>query len=780
MNKLRRVSIAVVSIILLVVVATLFLSLVGYVGYNIYSKQKRADLLDFNKYVAKQASISLAVPLWNFDFDQIREVSQSMMLDHAVYSVVVKQTNTDRIVRNLTRDKNWNIVDSKVPVSANRFLSQTYPIQIDNDIIGSVEVNVTPQFLENHLKNIRLGIAIGILSLDILLTLTLFLLIWSFVLKPIRKLDIYAQKVSGEDYNHSNLLMAHFYGELESLGNSISKMVVLLESRYESLKSESKKTEESENLFKTLIQTIPDVVWLKDPNGVFISCNEMFEYFFGVSKADLIGKTDYDIFDKNLADGFRFYDKYVQDTGKKSINEEWVTKAYTGSSALVETIKVPMHNQEGELIGVLGVAREITERVLAKQKLLENEERLKEAQQIASIGNWELTLATSHLFWSDEIYCIFEIDPEHFEATYDAFLNAIHPDDRETVNQAYSSSLETKTAYDIVHRLLMTDGRIKYVHERCKTIFGEDDRPIRSIGTVQDVTELVNMQKKLEQYQNNLEILIAERTNQLASANTELEQSNQNLFQEREKLHVSLRKLEEAQVQLVHAEKMASLGLLSAGIAHEINNPLNFIHGGILGIESYFNDSLQEHVETVNPLINAVHEGVKRASEIVSSLSHYSRRDDLPVINCDIQSIVDNCLVILKGQVKDSIEIIKLYSEPPILVYGNEGKLHQAIINILGNAIQSMEGQNGTIKIETGSDNELVWLSIADDGCGIAKNDLPKIFDPFFTTKPTGKGTGLGLSITYNIIQEHLGRIECESQGGRGTKFTIFLPNDKK
>ena len=110
------------------------------------------------------------------------------------------------------------------------------------------------------------------------------------------------------------------------------------------------------------------------------------------------------------------------------------------------------------------------------------------------------------------------------------------------------------------------------------------------------------------------------------------------------------------------------------------------------------------------------------------------------------------------------------------MVYGNEGKLHQAILNILSNAIQAIEEPFGTITIETGQTNDQVWISISDNGCGIEQHNLQKIFDPFFTTKPAGKGTGLGLSITYNIIQEHKGKIECESQRGIGSKFTIFLP----
>ncbi len=137
---------------------------------------------------------------------------------------------------------------------------------------------------------------------------------------------------------------------------------------------------------------------------------------------------------------------------------------------------------------IIGTVQDITDRKQAERHVSEITERLKEAQEIAMIGNWELDLADNKLFWSDEIYRIFEIDPANFVATYEAFLDAIHPGDRDAVNSAYTSSLETRSAYDIDHRLLMRDGRVKFVHERCRSFFDEEGRPTRSVGTVQDIS----------------------------------------------------------------------------------------------------------------------------------------------------------------------------------------------------------------------------------------------------------------------------------------------------
>jgi len=220
---------------------------------------------------------------------------------------------------------------------------------------------------------------------------------------------------------------------------------------------------------------------------------------------------------------------------------------------------------------------------------------------------------------------------------------------------------------------------------------------------------------------------------------------------------------------------MASSRVLAAGVAHEINNPLNFIKGGIVGIEGYIKDNLNEHYDQVSPLIEGINTGVDRAAAIVTSLNHYSRRDDLPISKCDIHSVIDNCLVMLHNQLKNRIEISKKYSQTQYILTCNEGKLHQAILNILANAAQAIDGK-GKIDITTIVTDTIVEILISDSGMGIDEEIMPKILDPFFTTKEPGKGTGLGLAITHNIIQEHNGTLDFVSALNKGTTVTIKLP----
>ncbi|MGP1386544.1 MAG: ATP-binding protein [Thainema sp.] len=276
-------------------------------------------------------------------------------------------------------------------------------------------------------------------------------------------------------------------------------------------------------------------------------------------------------------------------------------------------------------------------------------------------------------------------------------------------------------------------------------------------------------------------------------------------------LQNALEKLQKAQTQLIHTEKMSSLGQLVAGVAHEINNPINFIHGNLAHLKGYATDmlellSLYQHhfpnadadiVERCHSLdldfvsqdlpkiLHSMEAGTMRIREIIQSLRNFSRLDEAEVKVVDIHEGIDSTLMILHHRLKQSsenqiIQIVKAYGDLP-LVECMAGQLNQVFMNLLSNAIDSLEGiedQSGTIEIRTERVGEHhVAIHITDNGRGISEDVKPRIFDPFFTTKPVGKGTGLGLSISYEIIVgKHGGTLTCESSPNRGTTFTITIP----
>ncbi|MDW7695632.1 PAS domain S-box protein [Flammeovirgaceae bacterium SG7u.111] len=272
-----------------------------------------------------------------------------------------------------------------------------------------------------------------------------------------------------------------------------------------------------------------------------------------------------------------------------------------------------------------------------------------------------------------------------------------------------------------------------------------------------------------------------------------------------QKLKSTLSDLQSAQSQLVQSEKMASLGQLSAGIAHEINNPINFVFAGTETLKFSMEDFMQimdkyceldktenteavlqeikelkeefefgELKEDIFGLIEDIMIGAVRTSEIVKGLRNFSRLDEHNMKLANIHEGLDSTLILLKNQIKNKVQVHKKYGNIHELnCY--PGQLNQVFMNILTNAIQAVETE-GNIWISTYEQDQETLISIKDDGEGMSKEVVEKIFEPFFTTKDVGEGTGLGMSISYGIIQKHKGKIVVNSQEGKGSEFIIHLP----
>lgn len=268
----------------------------------------------------------------------------------------------------------------------------------------------------------------------------------------------------------------------------------------------------------------------------------------------------------------------------------------------------------------------------------------------------------------------------------------------------------------------------------------------------------------------------------------------------------SNKQLEQAQMQLLQSEKMAAIGLLAAGVAHEINNPIGYVSSNLGTLERYLadifvildryeaaeallgadNPLLQElqrlkeqkklgYLRTdVRALIAESHQGLERVKHIVLDLRDFSHSSEDRWAWADVHKGLESTLNVVWNELKYKCEVVREFGVLP-QIYCLPSQLNQVFMNLLVNAAQAIEG-HGKITIRTGLEGDNVWVEVIDTGTGIPPENIPRLFDPFFTTKPVGKGTGLGLSVSFKIVEKHRGRIEVHSEEGKGSTFRVILP----
>jgi PAS domain S-box-containing protein len=312
-------------------------------------------------------------------------------------------------------------------------------------------------------------------------------------------------------------------------------------------------------------------------------------------------------------------------------------------------------------------------------------------------------------------------------------------------------------------------------------------------GIHTDITERKHAEQELQHYREHLEILVEQRTAELQRANDDL-------------VLINLR-LEQAQMQLVQSEKMASIGVLAAGVAHEINNPIGYVSANLRTLGEYVADLLKlvaayEQAEDaiasaaphqlsaiarskreiglddlrgdVAELGRETAEGLARVTKIVQDLKDFSHTGECRWQYADLHKGIDSTLNIAWNELKHKVEVVKQYGAlPEIECLPSE--LNQVFMSLFVNAAQAIKAR-GVIRIETGADIDGVWVEVADSGSGIAPEHLQRIFEPFFSTKPVGQGTGLGLSLSYATVKKHHGRLDVRSTVGEGTTFRVWLP----
>ncbi|MEM9326523.1 MAG: ATP-binding protein [Bacteroidota bacterium] len=481
---------------------------------------------------------------------------------------------------------------------------------------------------------------------------------------------------------------------------------------------------------------------------------------------------------------------------RKNFLEAFSRDHYTTTRKLRERyfkiIFTPIIDAGGKVLGLTCSFNDITEKVTIEQQLEEYRENLESKVE-------ERTKELS-------------AQRDFFQKVIDATSNLIFVRDQEgnyvLVNQAAADSFPDHTA-NVIGKSIMTTHRNE---NQARTFMLEDKEILRtgkqfiSESTYEDKE---GIKKSLYLTKSLLEVNKRKYVLGVHTDVTELKRQEGALKKSNQELSQALKKLQDAQAKLIESEKLASLGQLTAGLAHEINNPINYVSGNVSPLMRDFQDleeilvlvlqlrdelqhtdkgaqllSLMDELEIevviqeIKKLLEGIENGTNRVRDLMSSLKNLSRQDDKAPVKMAINKIIRSTMALIKPSVPHGIELKDDLTRVP-MTYGNPGEISQVLLNIIDNALFAMKG-HGTLKVSSKVEHDMMVITIADTGSGISKEIIRRIFEPFFTTKEVGEGTGLGLAISHQIINKHGGHLQVNSELGVGTTFTISLPIKKE
>ena len=415
-------------------------------------------------------------------------------------------------------------------------------------------------------------------------------------------------------------------------------------------------------------------------------------------------------------------------------------KKRDGSPLFMNMALQLIRDSQGKPFQIDGTIEDITARKHVESALKKRERLHREAQRIAGLGHWEFIPDSKKPVWSEEMFRIFEFDKKQLDGSLESFYKRVHPEDRKSVEDSIAAAMGKGTPINQVHRILLPDGRIKYIHAMGRVEYNGNNLPIRIIGTCQDVTQLKE---------------------------TEIEK-------------------EETERRLLQARKLEAIGTLAGGIAHDFNNILTSMIG--------FTQLSLRDLPPESPIagrLEVVLQGGMRARDLINSILAFSKTSEQEFRPVQVSILIKEVIKLLRASIPDTIEIQQEIASSCGRILADPVQIHQIVMNLCTNAYQAIGDKEGKINIflkevelgpsdfHTGfaiAPGDYIHLGISDTGYGMDNVTLDKVFDPYFTTKNRSEGTGLGLSVVHGLVKRHGGHIFIRSKPDHGTAFHVFLP----
>lgn len=421
----------------------------------------------------------------------------------------------------------------------------------------------------------------------------------------------------------------------------------------------------------------------------------------------------------------------------------------------------------------------------ANRAVTESERRMTKAQEMAHLGSWELDVLNNALTWSDEVYRIFGLTPQAFAATYEAFLDVVHPDDREAVDSAFTQSFrEGVDAYEIEHRLVRkSTGEIRYVWEKCEHVRDEKGVVVRSYGMVYDVTDSRLAKEALAHANEELEARVAHRTKELELSRQELEEQNEELRATYAELEIetaerirALKELREKDAMLLQQNRLAAMGEMLGNIAHQWRQPLNVL-GLMVQEMALLYESGEWNKELLDARVGSFMDLLEHMSQTIDDFRDFTApsREKTPFL---VENLVRKTLSLVHESFKAHGISVSVSCTASQEVQGYANEYGQVLVNLLMNAKDALV-ERGTkdaqVEVHSWVEDGYSVVTVTDNAGGISESLIDRVFDAYFTTKGPA-GTGIGLFMAKSIIEKSMGGRMTVRNVGSGAEFRIEVP----